>query len=226
MTKRAKTSAVIVRVIHLAPEIFREDNQPCDEWFEGTEVLGFREFQSILSNLDPWYHPVAELMALTGITISEMAGLTTQHIEEGYIKVRRSVCGGVQYVLAPSTIWNWWHRDIRITKAIQERLAVLLKRKSGLVLATNKAGFFVDEGFERAWSKAQKNMHKTPLDSVCLHSTFVAWSLTIGISRLRLKKLCGSKSKPFIDYVKKYHLDGLAEDRDQVRAFFGNEFPD
>lgn len=220
MTKRSKTPAVIVKVLEPGPKLRGEDAKPCDEWFEGTQVLTFNEFHTILTNLDPWYQPVAEFMLLSGVDIHEMAGLTTQNIQEGYIHVRRSLYGGVQYISPSST--NWWHRDIGITKAIQKRLCVLLERRSGLTLATNKAGNFVDEGFERAWTKAQKDKRVT---SCCLCTTFIAWSLIVGISRLRLRKLCGSKSKPLIDYIYRNNLGRVVDDYDQIRAFFENQFP-
>lgn len=193
-------------------DLIRNDRDP----------LRFSEFQLILENLDPWYRPVAELMVLTGMIASEVAGLTRLHLKDGYMLVRRSVSRGVEKI-GNKTAFR--RRDIRITHAIQKRLNVLLERSEGRRLATSKTGKFLTAGgFYKAWVKAEKISgvrHRVPY---CLRHTFAAWSLIIDMEPLRLHRLMGHASKKMVYEVYGNYVEKLERDREEILAFFGKDF--
>jgi len=193
-------------------ELIRNDRDP----------LRYGEFQLILENLDPWYRPIAELMALTGMIASEVAGITHLHLKEGYMLIRRSVSRGVEKIGNKTAFPR---RDIRITRAIQEWLDILLERSEGRRLATSKTGKFLTAGgFYKAWVKAERVSgvrHRVPY---CLRHTFAAWSLIIDMEPLRLHRLMGHASKKMVYKVYWNYVEKLEEDREQILAFFGEDF--
>ena len=194
-------------------DLIRNDRDP----------LRFGEFQLILENLDPWYQPVAELMMLTGMIASEVAGLPRLHVKDGYLLVRRSVSRGIEKI-GNKTAFR--RRDIRITHAIQERLDVLHKRTTGgRRLATSKTGKFLTAGgFYKAWVRAEQLSevrHRVPY---CLRHTFAAWSLIIDMEPLRLYQLMGHASKQMVYEVYGNYVQKLEEDREEILAFFGEDF--
>ena len=116
-------------------------------------------------------------------------------------------------------------RDIRITKAIQARLNVLLNRTEGRRLVSSKTGkFFTAAGFYKAWVKAERAAgvrHRVPY---ALRHTFAAWSLIIDIAPLKLHKLMGHASKKMVYEIYGVYVERLEEDREEIRAFFGEDF--
>lgn len=54
--------------------------------------------------------------------------------------------------------------------------------------------------------------------------TFAAWSLIIDIDPLRLHKLMGHGSKKMVYEVYGAYVERLEEDREAIRAFFGDDF--
>lgn len=183
------------------------------------DPLRFSEFQGILGNLDPWYQPIAEIMVLTGMIASEMAGLTHLHLKDGFIMIRRSVSRGVEKI-GGKTMFR--RRDVRITPAIQQRLDVLLERTEGRRLATSKTGkFLTSTGFYKEWVKAIAAAGVRYRVPYVTRHTFAAWSLIIDIEPLRLHKLMGHGSKKMVYEVYGIYVERLEEDREQIQAFFG-----
>ena len=99
------------------------------------DTLRFNEFLAYLKDIDPWYRPVLELWALTGMIPSEMAGLTKYHIQEGFIYIRRSISKGVEKVEGKTKNRR---REIRITAQIQRVLDVFMARSTGKRIITLK----------------------------------------------------------------------------------------
>lgn len=186
------------------------------------DPLRFGEFQAIIENLDPWYGPIAELMVLSGMIASELAGLTRLHLKDGFILIRRSVSRGVERIGGKT---QFRRRDIRITPAIQQRLDVLLERTESRRLATSKTGkVLTAAGFYKDWVKAVAAAGVRFRVPYTTRHTFAAWSLIIDVDPLRLHKLMGHGSKKMVYEVYGAYVERLEEDRSQIKAFFGEDF--
>jgi integrase len=161
-------------------------------------------------------------MVLTGLIASELAGLTRFHIKDGFLMVRRSVTRGVDHAGGKTAFRR---RDIRITWAIQQQLDVLMERTEGRRLVTGKTGtFFRSTGFYKYWVKAVSAAGVRFRVPYATRHTFAAWCLLIGITPLRLHKLMGQGSKKMVYEVYGVYVERLEEDKEKIKAFFGEDF--
>lgn len=153
----------------------------------------------------------------------EVGGITTLHIKDGYLYVRRSISRGVEKKAGKT---KFRRREIKITAAIQRVLDVFLARSVGSRrLVTLKGGKpFTPSEFYKAWVKAGKASqlpHRVPY---CLRHTFAAWALAIGIDLNRLVGLMGHGSKQMVFEVYGKYVEGLEEDRPKILIYYGADF--
>ncbi len=186
---------------------------------------GFRydEWMEFLSHVDPWYQPVVELMILTGMINSEIAGLRKSDIRPDYILVQHTIVRGVEHD-TPKTVYRI--RKIPITQAIRQRLDILTQRATGELVVTTKTGtIFRPANFLKdVWTKAGKASGITDKVPYSLRHTFAAWALTLRVDPNRLVRLMGHGSKKMIYEVYGDYIEGVEEDFWQILAYYGQDF--
>lgn len=185
-------------------------------------ALRFSDWLQFLDNLEDHYRPIAELMILTGMIVSEISALTTDSIQGDYLKLISS------YVLKSektSMKTAFRKRDIYITDAIRKQLDILTARAATKYLATSPRGTRLHStDFAKVWKKAVEKAGINPMTSYTARHSFAAWSLTIGINPLRLVKLMGHASKQMVYEVYGNYVEGLEEDTAAILNYFGRDF--
>ncbi|MHC1698946.1 MAG: tyrosine-type recombinase/integrase [Geobacteraceae bacterium] len=206
----------------LQDECMPDENGNIPEIQSTIDTLRFDEYAVYLSHIDAWYKPILELWVLTGIIPSEMAGLTRYHIKNGFIHIRRSISKGVE---KQSGKTKNRRRDITITEKIQSVLDVLINRSRGRRIATLKGGKPLTSGeFYKAWREVEKDHNLRHRRPYSLRHTFAAWSLVIGVDKIRLVSLMGHGSKEMVFEVYGNYTKGLEHDREKIMDYFGRDF--
>jgi integrase len=187
------------------------------------EGFRFDEWLTFLKEVDPWYQPVVELMILTGMINSEMAGLRKSDIHPDYIQVQHTIVRGIAHD-TPKTRYRI--RKIPITQAIRKRLDVLLERSTGELVVTTKSGtmFRPSTFLKDVWTKAAKASGITDKVPYSMRHSFAAWALTLRIDPNRLVRLMGHGTKQMIYEVYGDYIEGLEEDLWQILEYFGKDF--
>jgi integrase len=172
------------------------------------EGFRFDEWQRFLSCIDPWYQPVVELMILTGMIHSEMAGLKKESIKADHLLVKDTI---VQGRVNDSPKTKYRIRKIPITIAIRQRLDILIARSQGHLLVTTQNGtVFHPANFRKnIWEKAQRASGIIDKVPYSLRHSFAAWSLTLRIDPNKLVRLMGHGSKQMIYEVYGDYIEGL-----------------
>jgi len=185
-------------------------------------VIRFDDWLRLLDNLEHHYRPIAELMILTGMIPSELAGLRQEDIQGEYINLNRSFVLGEE----KPTLKNCYRkRKIFITRAIRKQLDILTNRVQGSYLVTTLRGTrFKSTDFAKVWKKAVDQAGIPTVTSYSARHSFAAWSLTIGINPLKLVKLMGHASKQMVYEVYGNYVDGLEEDASAILDYFGRDF--
>lgn len=185
-------------------------------------VLRFDEWLLFLEHLEAYYRPIAEIMILTGMISSEIAGLRKEDIEGDYINVKSS------YVLGEdkkSLKTAFRRRKIFITRAIRERLDITLKGSDSSYVFTMEDGKRFDSSrFCKIWKKAVEASGIIHVTSYSARHSFAAWSLIVGINPLRLVKLMGHASKQMVYEVYGNYVEGLEKDGERILEYFGRDF--
>jgi integrase len=187
------------------------------------EGFRFDEWMEFLQHIDPWYQPVVELMILTGMINSEIAGLRRSDVKPDYILVQHTNVRGKEHD-TPKTLYRI--RKIPITQAIRARLNVIMARTTGDRLITTKSGtLFRPANFLKdVWTKAAKASGISNKVPYSLRHSFAAWSLTLRIDPNRLVRLMGHGSKKMIYEVYGDYIEGLEEDFWQILEYYGKDF--
>ncbi len=187
------------------------------------EGFRFDEWMEFLNQVDSWYQPVVELMLLTGMINSEIAGLRKSDIHPNYILVQHTIVRGREND-TPKTLYRI--RKIPITQAIRKRLDILRDRSTGDHLVTAKAGtIFRPANFLKdVWTKAGRASGITDKVPYSLRHSFAAWALTLRIDPNRLVRLMGHGSKKMIYEVYGDYIEGLDEDFWLILEYFGRDF--
>lgn len=192
---------------------------------KGRRRQGFRydEWMHFLEHLDPWFQPIAELMVLTGLIASELAGLRRSDIVDGHIRVKTTIVRGRKKERCKTAFRE---RKIPITQAIQKRLDVLLARSNNEYLVTGKKGgaFRASALAGRPWSAAAKKSGVTDKVPYSLRHSFAAWALALRIDPNRLVSLMGHGSKKMVYEVYGSYIEGLNQDVPRILAYFGEDF--
>lgn len=185
-------------------------------------ALRFHDWQLFLENLEEHYRPIAELMILTGMIVSEMSALTKDSIQGEYLKLTSSY---VLKEMKTSMKTAFRKRDIFITDAIGKQLDILVQRAKNPYLVTNSRGTRLNStDFAKVWKKTVDQAGITPMTSCTARHSFAAWSLTIGINPLRLVNLMGHASKQMVYEVYGNYVEGLEEDAEAIYNYFGADF--
>jgi len=185
------------------------------------EVFRIDEFRKIITRMDIWYVPIVELMVMTGMIVSEMAGLIREDISETHIMVRRSLTRAGEGTLKN----DFRQRDIPVTPAIRQRLEVLLKRtpRKRFVITRDFNPIDADGFRKNPWTRALKRAEIEYRVPYTLRHTFAAWQLTIGTHPEKLVGLMGHSSKKMIYEVYGRYVTGLEDDTTAIKEYFLSE---
>jgi integrase len=190
---------------------------------KNVQVFRFTEWETLLANMDEYYHPVSKLMVLTGLIASEIAAIKPQHIRNGYLYIEESI---VREVEKDSLKNTYRERRIPITRAIGEILDYAHLHAVGDHLFTMKDGrpFTAELYQRRVWTKAMKKAGLVYRKPYTTRHSFAAWSLAIGIDPNRLVSLMGHASKQMIYEVYGRYVEGLEEDAADILDYYGDDF--
>ena len=177
----------------------------------------------LLQAINPYYRNVAEIMVMTGLIGSEIAGLRRQDIQGDYIHVQNSIVKGHEKADLKT---EFRQRKLPITKALRERLDIALSLSTGDHFLSMKSGrtFDVDSFRKNPWTSALDKAgipYKVPYAT---RHTFAAWALTVGLSPNKLVRLMGHSSKKMVYEVYCNYVEGLETDAGRILDYFGKDF--
>jgi integrase len=197
----------------------------------GTSPEAFRpgEYFALLDALEPFYRPHAEIMVLTGMIASEIAGFRRIDDLRDLLIVQNSIVrGDAQTPLVEKTALKteYRRREIPVTVAIRRVMDEATARAKGDYLLTMTSGIpFDGDNFRKnAWTRAFKRAGIPYRKLYALRHTFAAWSLIAGVHPERLVRLMGHGSKQMVYEVYGKYMEGLEMDRDRIREYLGEDF--
>jgi integrase len=187
-------------------------------------IFRFEEWMKLIDNIDPFYKDVAEVMIMTGMIGSEIAGLKKDHISDGCIHVQDSIVRRVERVGLLKT--DYRQREIPITNALRERLDRAIKNSNGSYIFSMKGGepFNINSFRKTPWSRALEKAEVRYRNTYATRHSFAEWCLVGGIHPERLIRLLGHGSKQMVYEVYGKYVDGIEADTGQIREYFGNAF--
>ncbi|WDP91100.1 MAG: tyrosine-type recombinase/integrase [Desulfobacter sp.] len=186
------------------------------------EVFRFAEWMSLVDNMIPHYRPMIETMIMTGMSMSEAAGLKKSSIKDDHFLIENSIVRGYEKEELKT---SYRRRKVPLTKKLREVLNVAIHQTSSEYVFRNARGNAVNHSFrDSAWPLALKKAgleYKVPYT---MRHTFAAWSLALDMHPNRLVKLMGHNSKKMIYEVYGDYVEGLETDTIQIREYFGYDF--
>ncbi len=187
------------------------------------EIFLYSDWKQVLEKLDPFYRTAVEVMIMTGLSSSEMAGLRKTDIKGGYLYIRTSV---VRKIEKDQLKNGYRKRRIPITKELGKRLdSATMKTESEFLFPSKRGKYFNGESLRKnAWTKALKAAEVEYRHLYCLRHTFAAWSLTLGMDPNRLVSLMGHGTKKMVYEVYGKYVEGLEHDREDILAYMGEDF--
>jgi integrase len=187
------------------------------------EVFRFEEWHRLINAIDPFFRPVAEVMVMTGMIGSEVAGLRREHIQGDHIIIQNSI---VRKCEKDDLKNDFRKRKLPITACLRDQLDIALSRATGEYVFTMKSGrtFDVDSFRKNPWSTALKKAGLSYRVPYSTRHTFAAWSLTVGMNPNKLVKLMGHSSKKMVYEVYGNYVEGLEKDVGTISEYFGNDF--
>ena len=187
------------------------------------EVFRFDEWMKVVETIDPFYRPVAEVMIMTGMIGSEVAGLRKHDILGDYMLIQNSIVRNHEKTDLKT---EYRSRKLFITKALHEKLDTVLNRSKGKYVFTMKSGrnFNVDSFRKNPWTTAFKKADIPFKVPYTMRHTFAAWALTLRIDPNRLVNLMGHGSKKMIYEVYGNYVEGLETDAGKILEYFGSDF--
>lgn len=206
------------------PDPFRfvKKHLPTDEK-KHPEGFRFDDWMRVARNIDPFYLPHVEIMLMTGMIASEIAGFRKQDIVNGELDIKNSIAKGHEKGELKT---RYRKRRLTITSALQERLKVLIDRAEGEYLFTMKNGRKFDNYTFRdcVWIKAFEKSGVGFRPPYSLRHSHAAWGLAIGVPMDRMVARMGHGSRQMIYEVYGKYIPGIEEDMKKIRGYFGKDF--
>ncbi|BBA70634.1 tyrosine-type recombinase/integrase [Geobacter sulfurreducens] len=186
-------------------------------------VFRFDEWQALMEHVDPNYKPLVEIMAMTGMIGSELAGLRKTDIGPNHINIQRAIVLNKEMTKLKT---KYRKRSLPLTAALRERINQAMAQSDGDYVFTMKGGgkFSYGSFKKTVWEKAFKAAgmdYKVPYTT---RHTFAAWSLTLRMDPNRLVKLMGHASKQMVYEVYGNYVEGLEHDVENIFNYFGADF--
>lgn len=186
------------------------------------EAFRLDEWLALVDAFDPWYRPIAEIMVMTGMSASELAGLRREDLTERLILVRRKISRGTESAHLKTPYRT---RELPMTRALWKRFSVLLARAGGTHVVVRPDGEpFSARVFWTWWNKAMDAAGLARRKPYTTRHTFAIWSLVIGVHPERVMALMGHGSREMVYRVYGRYRAGVEEDAAGIRAYFGEDF--
>lgn len=187
---------------------------------------GFRhdEWIRIIQNANPYYVPHLEIMIMTGMIASELAGFRKEDIVNDEMVIQNSIVLGHEKGELKT---KYRKRRLPITKAIQERLNTLSERAKEKYLFTMEDGstFNGDLFRKTVWKQALKKATVDYRQPYSARHSFAAWALVVGMDGSRLaRRFMGHSSKQMVYEVYGSYIPGVEKDSEKIREYFGEDF--
>ena len=187
------------------------------------EVFRINDWEKLVNEIDPHYKPAVEVMVMTGMIASEIAGLRKSDIIGDYIFVQNSI---VRNIESQTMKTEYRARKVFIFDALRERLEEAIRQSdSDYVFLTKTGKLFLEGSFRKNyWQPAMAAAgldYKVPYT---MRHTFAAWALTMGMDPNRLVRLMGHNSKKMIYEVYGAYVEGLEKDKEKLQEYFGPDF--
>lgn len=213
--------------IELAPEDFPKKSK------KGVQVFHFDDWANILKNMDTFYRPVSEIMIMTGMIGSEIAGLRKADLTSGVIEVenkrviKRKKEGGL--VIEEERLkTDDRPRRIPITAKLERLFQEVLKQKGPeyeYVFSMKDGSRFNPDNFrEGAWETAFRKSGLEYVRPYAMRHSFAGWSMTMRMDPGRLAYLMGHSTKKMVyERYGKYEED-LEKEAPLMLDYFGRDF--
>jgi len=187
------------------------------------KVFRFDEWNRVIENIDPYFQTVAEVMLMTGMIPSEIAGLKKSAIKDDHICIDNSIVRGHE---KPQLKTKYRKRNIPMTKALKGLLDSVSNRSNCNYVFTMKSGRFFDaDSFRKnAWTTALKKAGVDYRVPYTTRHTFAAWALTLKMDSNKLVSLMGHGSKKMVYEVYGRYVNDLETDAGKIMEYFGNDF--
>lgn len=186
------------------------------------QVLLLAEFKKILQHIDPWYHPVFELM-LRGMIFSELKGLQKRYVKPDHIKVISSIA---RYIETGRLKTKFRRRKVPLTSSAKELIDQAMSCSAGDYVHTMKniSSKLNYSSLRKLWMKAVAASGFPHYTMYCLRHTFIEWSLLVGVLPSRLRELAGHADLNMINKVYGGYREGLLKEREEILMHLGVDF--
>jgi integrase len=187
-------------------------------------VILFSEYLRIREQLDPFYRPAADMILLTGLSASEIAGLHKESLRGGFVHIVWSVRNN-KIKNRQKNVFRT--RKIPQTKAIERTFAASVDQNhpSAIFAFLKKNGKpFGDRPFRDAWENACAAAGIAYVVPYSLRHCFVAYCELMGIDKPRIIGLMGHADKDMINRRYGKYVNGLEKDRKAIKEFYGEDF--
>ncbi|RNC67303.1 MAG: DUF3596 domain-containing protein [Desulfuromonadales bacterium] len=187
------------------------------------EIFLFSEWQQFLDNMDPYYHPVTEIMLMTGMIASEIRGFRKADSTPQLLHVRNSIVKGVEKEKLKT---QYRKRDIPVTNAIRRRVMTAASASPGEYAFTMKDGrpFDFNSYRKTVWNPALAAAGLTNKVPYSSRHSLVQWALVVGMTPVRLVEVMGHRDKKMIFGVYGRYRQGLVEERRAIQEYLGEDF--
>lgn len=187
------------------------------------EIFRFPEWQAFLVEVPACYRPVVEVMVLTGMIGSELAGLRKADVTAECLVIQNSIVRGVESAELKT---EYRQRKIPLTRAIRQRIeqAMASSPSDYVFVMADGSTFNYASFYKNVWVKAMERAGIGHRVAYIARHTFAAWALTVGLPPLKLVRLMGHGSKQMVYEVYGQYAEGLEEDEELILDYFGADF--
>lgn len=186
-------------------------------------VFRYDDWQALMDHVDPYYKPLVEIMVMTGMIGSELAGLRKSDVGPNHLNIQNAIVLNVEKKKLKN---GYRKRSLPLTQALRERLnQAMAQSDSEYVFTMKGSGKFSYGSFKKTvWEKAFKAAEMEYKKPYTTRHTFAAWSLTLRMDPNRLVKLMGHASKQMVYEVYGNYVEGLEHDAENIFNYFGPDF--
>ncbi len=204
--------------------LLEEDDDTPEEEYHPRLVFLPDEWRRVLASMDPHYHPVAEIMLMTGLIGSELRGLKKTDLVGNTLRIQRKI--SKQGKLIKKLKSKYRHRDVPVTKAIRKRLDMAMATSSTEFVFCMKDGsaFCYSKFYKQIWCRSVRKAGLDHRVAYATRHTLVAWALVAGMVPTRLISITGHGDKGMIFRVYGNYRPGLVEARREILEYLGHDF--
>lgn len=187
------------------------------------EIFLYAEWRRFLAKMNPYYHPVTEILVMTGMIASEIRGLRKSDVGPKTLNVRNSIVKGEEREKLKT---QYRKREMPVTCAIRKRLMAAASASEGEYVFTMEDGRPFDFGSYRktVWNPAMKAAGLTNKVPYSARHSLVQWALVVGVTPVRLVEIMGHRDKQMIFGVYGRYREGLVEERRAIIEYLGEDF--